>query len=534
MTRLFAQPKQTYLIGFLFLVALYFAFFWRLDGALLWRDEATTACWGREMSASMSVVPSVLVGDQLVVQGAKGHDFNSHFQPAMQGWLQFYVSAIGFTVLGVSTFAARAVFALIGVLGIGLIYLIFKQLFDHQKIALLASFLSLLSMPYLHYARQSRYYVLAMVIALALIYELIKLSQREELPLGIYLRIGLLGILLFLSNYFTFGILWMALFFSFLLFANNAIRVRLAGVWVGVIIVVMPMLVGIHGDFIARAEIGKLAYLIDYWYWFLQAYDRVNYLFPVIPFLILGAFLIWRYPEQTRPTFKLVIWLWVALVVTVCVSVLVNKSSAFLRYYLHVIPMAIVLTGIYAVWIFRIWNVGLAFLFVGFTLIYHNISPVLDHSQSILKRQFSQDRSFNGPMVGFLDENVKAGETVAFSQNDIGMVAYFYRPDIKWCAILEAMNPYNQPYKNRLSAEMFDNYYNIDWVIVWGQLGLPQRVVYGYELVWHYRFGLDVLKPSVAQKIYTPEQYTITQAEAGMSSDLRYFDFYRKKQSSQN
>jgi len=254
----------------------------------------------------------------------------------------------------------------------------------------------------------------------------------------------------------------------------------------------------------------------------------------VVAFSLMKAFLIWRYPEQTRPTFKLVIWLWVALVVTVCVSVLVNKSSAFLRYYLHVIPMAIVLTGIYAVWIFRIWNVGLAFLFVGFTLIYHNISPVLDHSQSILKRQFSQDRSFNGPMVGFLDENVKAGETVAFSQNDIGMVAYFYRPDIKWCAILEAMNPYNQPYKNRLSAEMFDNYYNIDWVIVWGQLGLPQRVVYGYELVWHYRFGLDVLKPSVAQKIYTPEQYTITQAEAGMSSDLRYFDFYRKKQSSQN
>ena len=78
------------------------AMFWRLDGTVLWRDEASTANWARAMVEQRSPVPRVYYGDRLMAQAADGHDFNDRFLPVMQGWLQFYVAALGFALLGVS------------------------------------------------------------------------------------------------------------------------------------------------------------------------------------------------------------------------------------------------------------------------------------------------------------------------------------------------------------------------------------------------------------------------------------------------
>ena len=87
---------------------------YEVDSVPLWRDEATTANWGWLMAESGVWIPRVYDGDQLIVQAADGHDVNSHLLPAMQSWLQFYVSALAFRLLGVSTFSARFPFALIG------------------------------------------------------------------------------------------------------------------------------------------------------------------------------------------------------------------------------------------------------------------------------------------------------------------------------------------------------------------------------------------------------------------------------------
>lgn len=512
-------------------ILVYFAFFWRLDGALLWRDEATTANWGREMAMSNRLIPTVWNGEQLLVQGSRGHDFNDKFQPAMQGWLQFYVSALSFKLFGINTFTARFLFTLIGVAGIALFFLIFRDLFGSQKLALLAAGLAMLSLPYLHYARQSRYYVLVMVLALALIYEFVKIFKDEAAAQSNwpFVRIGVYGVLLFFSNYFSFGIFWVCLLLSIFVIRKKAFTLRLLLTTAAVALLVTPALLTIHGSFIQRAGMTDFAYLSDYWDWFLQAFSRLNALFPVLIFLLLGAILAARFREQTQSERKFAIWLWLSLLATLLVSVFLNKSNAFLRYYLHVIPIAILLTAIYAVWLSRIWNPRVAVAMIVLVLIYHNWSPVLDHSQSILKRQLAGNDSFNGPMVEFLRENVRPEEKVAFIQNDIGMVAHFYLPELKWCALLEARNPYNLPYKDRLPAEMFDDFSDIDWVVVWATRGLPSRVDVGYELVWNYRFGLNLPAKGVEKNIYVPKQYTITQAEAGMPVDLSYFDFYRQK-----
>ena len=86
--------------------------FWRLDNVNLYRDEATTANWGRLMSENGAWLPWVVDNGQLLVQASDGHDVNSKLLPAMHSYLQFYVTAFSFKLFGTSVFAARLPFVL--------------------------------------------------------------------------------------------------------------------------------------------------------------------------------------------------------------------------------------------------------------------------------------------------------------------------------------------------------------------------------------------------------------------------------------
>ena len=99
-----------------------FTLLWRIDGTVLWRDEATTACWAREMVERRQLVPRVFNGERLIAQAPDGHDFSDSFLPAMQGWLQFYVAALGFLLGGVGTVQARLPFVLAGAAALWVMY----------------------------------------------------------------------------------------------------------------------------------------------------------------------------------------------------------------------------------------------------------------------------------------------------------------------------------------------------------------------------------------------------------------------------
>ncbi|UCE07222.1 MAG: glycosyltransferase family 39 protein, partial [bacterium] len=473
---------KNYLPYLLLIVVLYFAFFWRLNGALLWRDEATTACWARVVAKSNSLIPKVVDGEQLIVQGSKGHDFNENFSPSMQGWLQFYIGALVFKILGVNTFTARLPFVLLGIIGIFLFYLIFKLLFDSKRLAFIATFLCSLSLPYLHYARQSRYYALVLLISLALIYEMSKYLKDPEKyhSYSFFIRVGIYGILLFFSNYFTFGIFWVGLLLAIPIVREKRFTLGLLSTTIVISALIVPVMIIVHSSFISRSEIANFTYLSDYWDWLLLSFRRVNYLLPLIPLFLIGIFVLWRYPQHTGSHRKLIVWLWSVLISTLVVSVILNKSNAFLRYYLHVIPIAMILIGVYTYWAKAIFGKTVALILFAILFIYHSWTPILNHSEAVVKRQFMKDDSVSQPMIEFLRENVKPRESVAFITNDKGMVAYFYLPYLKWYGILESTNPYNQVYKTKLIQGMFDDYSEIDWVVVWAVQGLPARVEIGY------------------------------------------------------
>ena len=154
-----------------------FLLFWRLDGALLWRDECSTANWARLMVEQGYWAPRVFDGSQLIVQAADGHDFNSELTPAMQSWLQFYVAAAAFKLFGASTWTARLPFALVGAICLFVLYRLGLVLFGSGLRPFLMPYLGLLSIYFLSAARQSRYYVLVVLAASLLFFGSLPLSS---------------------------------------------------------------------------------------------------------------------------------------------------------------------------------------------------------------------------------------------------------------------------------------------------------------------------------------------------------------------
>ena len=187
--------------------------FWRLDGALLWRDEATTANWGRMMAENGTWLPWVFDGKQLVVQASDGHDLNSKLLPAMHTYLQFYVAAAGFKLLGADTVTARLPFACLGALSLFLLYRLGVLLFGPGIKPLLLPYLGVLSIYFLSAARQSRYYILVVLAATWLILEFCRYLRDPALAgnRSFYVRIACGGVMLYLSNYLAFGGMWAAL-----------------------------------------------------------------------------------------------------------------------------------------------------------------------------------------------------------------------------------------------------------------------------------------------------------------------------------
>ena len=187
--------------------------FWRLDGTLLWRDECSTANWARLMVESGYWLPRVFDGNQLIVQAPDAHDFNSQMLPAMQSWLQFYVAALAFKLLGVSTWAARLPFAILGAVCVFVFYRLGVVLFGTGLRRLLLPYLGLFSIYFLAAARQSRYYVLVVLAASLLLLEFCRYLRNPELAArrSFYLRICSAGLLLYFSNYVSFVTMWASL-----------------------------------------------------------------------------------------------------------------------------------------------------------------------------------------------------------------------------------------------------------------------------------------------------------------------------------
>jgi hypothetical protein len=509
--------------------------FWRLDGALLWRDEATTANWARLMAERGAWLPYIYDSgrQQLVAQSDDGHDINSKLLPAMQSWGQFYVSAAFFRVLGVSEFTARLPYAICGAIALLLLFRMGILLFGPGIRPLMLPALAVTSIHFLNAARHSRYYAIAVAAACWLLLEFCRYLRDSSLSArpSFYLRVGLAGLTLYFANYVSFAGMWTALGVFVLLQRDSRLLRNFILLSGGVAIIAGLDFWTFHAEFAGqwpppielsvweRYRVALITRGRDFW--------RAA---PVV-FLVPAAFYLFRRHVGRPPiglgvglaaasllvvapvflfssaevrtasgtVFWLIfavcicvpasfLWCWkriqqpglwtraallgaLVLVISPLVAIAAGKEQASPRHYYQTIPAAVLLTAVCAAGLERAANRQIAAGFFAAALLW----PALDFNQAccdqVVERQFLRDSSYNEPLITFLRTNMQPGDEVAFYRNVKGMTAYFYLPEMRWVALLNSEAPHNRQFRSTLPADQFDDYEGVGWYVLWDPRG---------------------------------------------------------------
>ena len=119
-------------------------------------------------------------------------------------WLSIYVAAASFALFDASTFTARLPFAVLGLLAVPSMYLLVaRRAFGDRLTAVIAAGSLLLSVPFLLHVRQCRYYAVAILAAIWVLYFIFVLATRRRLAAaGLVLS---LTVLLHASHRLFFG-----------------------------------------------------------------------------------------------------------------------------------------------------------------------------------------------------------------------------------------------------------------------------------------------------------------------------------------
>lgn len=527
------------------------AIFWRLDGVPLWRDEATTAVWGRLMAESGSGLPYAYDRrtGQLLVQDDDGHDVNSRLLPAMQSYLQFYVAAAGHALLGGGTLPARLPFALLGLGTLALLYRLGRLLRGPPWLPLALPVSACASIYFIHAARQGRYYILLVFATVLLLVQIARYLREPALGRrwSFHAQLGLIGCLLYASNYLSFAAVWLALGL-FLLLTDRPVLFRLCGLSAVLAVILGLEFWLLHAEYLTEWKPGSentywenVRYVLsrrgrDFWRWvplaflapaatalLLKALPRaarplrtaawaaaaVPWLGFVVAeswlrrtadpvFLLFGlAFLavpavplfLWTRLERPGPQARMALLAGLLLIVCPLFTVAVAGRATLPRYYYQCCPAAIVLVGLAAAGLQRIGRGRLAAACLAGATLWPNLELAGGGTDQVVLRQFLRDDAPNGPLLEFLAANTRPGDRIAFFRNVKGMVAHYYLPDRRWVNLLDSEIPYNERFRGKIPDDQFDDAPAPDWFILWDTRDRqPKMLDERYELAWEHSY----------------------------------------------
>jgi hypothetical protein len=315
-----------------------FLLLFHLDHRPFWQDEAETA--GLAKHVLKYGVPLAFDGVNLVSQEG-GNEYGPNYLWRWSPWLQIYVAAGAFHLGGLTTYAGRLPFALLGLGCIFLVYHLVRHNFHDPAWALMAAALLACSVPFLLYARQCRYYSLGAFLALASLYAFREKWQSRTFPaLVLCLSLGLL----FYSNYLLFFSFTGAAFLAAVLLYHSEMpltRSILVTLAVGIIILPGLFVFRIHQQATMVSLEAILANLQTYFGDFFQ------FMFP----LPLALYVVWRWGRLlwTRtglpgaPQEKFILFL--GLVVLGNILLLTPAPMGEMRYLVHLYPLCAIILG---------------------------------------------------------------------------------------------------------------------------------------------------------------------------------------------
>ena len=378
-----------------------FLLFTNLGQRPLWQDEAETACLAENVLKTG--LPYAYNGVNFVSQEER-REFNAddghlwRWSP----WLQIYMAAAGIAVGGKNAAADRFLFALAGLFCIFVTYALIRRHFKSAAWARLAALLLTLSVPFLLFARQGRYYSMGALLTVVVLYAFLSDWRRRAGPfLALVLAFGLL----FHANYLLFLSFAPCVFLAALLVYPERLPMKRL-----LVLVLLVSAVVVHGILLYR--VGRQSGMFDI---LLVPENLMLYFADLIMFMIplpVLAALAWRWrrfflfrgrPDSDRERFVL----FCTLVIVFNLLVLALVPQRFHRYIVHLYPLcAVVLSWIcLRLWRFSRSSAVILFLLLALTNWLH-IYPL--ERTKLVNRPWQNDfrmlTSLNFPLRLYLTE----------------------------------------------------------------------------------------------------------------------------------
>lgn len=397
-----------------------------LGNIYLWQDEATTAVLGK--NTLRFGIPRTFDGVNLVTTIYSDPCRDSGWKYA--SWLQFYLVAFSLRLLGENTFAARLPFAILGVAGVALCYLLAERLFQSRLVSRFSAAFMLFSAPFFLYMRQCRWYALSVFFTLWLLISYLDLIKKRRFSAWGFI---LSSILLFHSNYGIFFPVFAAVGSHYIMFyAKGARKIepgKVLGYFSAIVLFTVPFML----YFVNLECSGQMTFLRTKGH--LEFYIRVlnKYLFPfAFLFLSLVVFSFFRnkaFPVVGRTLDRSRLWLLPTVFIFTVLFLLLAEERQ-LRYIIHLLPLSCILMGLLMAGWLRLNIVAAAFVFfiACFTNIFHTGSPFLKKIWIPLKDiTYELTHDYDGPVEGivrYLGKNARAGDTVKLIMGDLAVMFY--------------------------------------------------------------------------------------------------------------
>lgn len=167
----------------------------------LWGDEAETALFARNILKYG--VPrgwdgtNIMGIDNAVVLNS---DLINHTSP----WAQYYLTAASFAIFGQNSFTARLPFIIISIFSFYVIWKLVRRITGDGSTATLTVWMCALSVPFILFSYQCRYYALASFSGLVFVYAAYELWVRKAVRARDGIAFILSGTVFFYANYVMF------------------------------------------------------------------------------------------------------------------------------------------------------------------------------------------------------------------------------------------------------------------------------------------------------------------------------------------
>jgi hypothetical protein len=415
-----------------------FLLLFHLDHRPFWQDEAETA--GLAKNVLKYGVPLAYDGVNVISQ-EQGHEFDQNFLWRWSPWLQIYVAAAAFKIGGLTTYAGRFPFAVLGIACIFLVYQLVQHNFGDRAWACLAALLLTTSVIFLLFARQCRYYSLGTLLTLINLYAF-REDWRSRFGPALLFCVSL-G-LLFYTNYLLFLSYVGPLVIAALLLYYAEIRwSRVLLLAAGTGLLVFP------GLFLFRlqqqATMISLGAILEH----LQQYfgDFLQFMFP----LPVALYLLWHWGRNfwkrqaflTDPAERFI--LFISLIVLGNIVILTPAPQAEIRYLVHLYPLCTIVLG----WVIcRAWHyhkfsgalLGLLLVFTNWLYIVpmdwlgiinrpvHNDPQMLTYPNIPLKLYLTELSSpypdVNQNLITFFRAQARPGQTILTTYGDLPLEFY--------------------------------------------------------------------------------------------------------------